>query len=79
MSYTIVGVVGHIDHGKTSLVGLLTGVDTDSHPEEKRRGITIDLGFASFSVDEHEFAMIDAPGHQKFIGNLLAGVSAVDA
>jgi selenocysteine-specific elongation factor len=78
MSYTIVGVIGHIDHGKTSLVGVLTGVDTDTHPEEKRRGITIDLGFASFTEGEHEFALIDAPGHQKYIGNLLAGVSGID-
>ncbi len=78
MSYTIVGVIGHIDHGKTSLVGVLTGVDTDTHPEEKLRGITIDLGFASFREGEHEFALIDAPGHQKYIGNLLAGVSGID-
>lgn len=78
MSYTIVGVIGHIDHGKTSLVAALSGVDTDTHPEEKRRGITIDLGFASFSEGDHEFALIDAPGHQKYIGNLLAGVSGVD-
>ena len=78
MSYTIIGVIGHIDHGKTSLVAALTGVDTDSHPEEKRRGITIDLGFATFSHGADQFALIDAPGHQKYIGNLLAGVSAVD-
>lgn len=78
MSYTIVGVIGHIDHGKTSLVAALTGVDTDTHPEEKQRGITIDLGFASYVDGEHRFAMIDAPGHQKYIGNLLAGVSGVD-
>ncbi len=78
MSYTIVGVIGHIDHGKTSLVRVLTGVDTDTHPEEKLRGITIDLGFASFSHQESEFALIDAPGHQKYIGNLLAGVSGID-
>ena len=78
MSYTIIGVIGHIDHGKTSLVASLTGVDTDSHPEEKRRGITIDLGFATFSHGADQFALIDAPGHQKYIGNLLAGVSAVD-
>jgi selenocysteine-specific elongation factor len=78
MSYTIVGVIGHIDHGKTSLVTALTGVNTDTHPEEKLRGITIDLGFASFTLGEHRFALIDAPGHQKYIGNLLAGVSAVD-
>lgn len=78
MSYTIVGVIGHIDHGKTSLVAALTGVDTDTHPEEKRRGITIDLGFASFAEGDHQFALIDAPGHQKYIGNLLAGVSGID-
>ena len=78
MSYTIVGVIGHIDHGKTSLVAALTGVDTDTHPEEKRRGITIDLGFASFCEGDDEFALIDAPGHQKYIGNLLAGVSSID-
>ena len=76
MSYIIIGVVGHIDHGKTSLVAALTGVDTDTHPEEKRRGITIDLGFASFTEGDRRFAFIDAPGHQKYIGNLLAGVAA---
>lgn len=78
MTYTIVGVTGHIDHGKSTLVRVLTGVDTDTHPEEKRRGITIDLGFASFSEGPHRFALIDAPGHQKYIGNLLAGVSAIE-
>ncbi len=78
MAYTIVGVIGHIDHGKTSLVAALTGIDTDTHPEEKRRGITIDLGFAAYQSGEHEFALIDAPGHQKYIGNLLAGVSSID-
>ncbi|MEM8734339.1 MAG: GTP-binding protein, partial [Planctomycetota bacterium] len=77
-AYTTVGVVGHIDHGKTTLVRKLTGVDTDSHPEEKARGITIDIGFASCTADGHTFAFIDAPGHQKYIGNLLAGVSRVD-
>lgn len=69
--------MGHIDHGKTSLVAKLTGTDTDTHPEEKRRGITIDIGFASYRDGERTFAMIDAPGHQKYIGNLLAGVSKV--
>ncbi len=78
MNYTIVRVNGHIDHGKTSLVAALSGVDTDTHPEEKRRGITIDLGFASYTDQDDQFALIDAPGHQKYIGNLLAGVSAVD-
>ena len=77
-TYTTVGVTGHIDHGKTSLVGKLTGIETDTHPEEKRRGITIDLGFAALTEGDHVFAFIDAPGHQKYVGNLLAGVSAVD-
>jgi len=77
-SYTIVGVVGHIDHGKTALVKALTGTDTDTHPEEKQRGITIDLGFASYQTGDGEFALIDAPGHHKYLGNLLAGVSSVD-
>lgn len=78
MSYTIIGVIGHIDHGKTTLVTALSGVNTDTLPEEKRRGITIDLGFATFQQGEHRFALIDAPGHQKYIGNLLAGVSQID-
>lgn len=78
MTYSIVGVIGHIDHGKTSLVAALTGQQTDTHPEEKKRGITIDLGFASFRHGDHQFAMVDAPGHQKYVGNLLAGVSAID-
>lgn len=77
-TYVTVGVTGHIDHGKTSLVGVLTGIETDTHPEEKQRGITIDLGFASYREEGHTFAFIDAPGHQKYVGNLLAGVSAVD-
>ena len=78
MTYTIIGVIGHIDHGKSTLVRTLTGIDTDSLAEEKRRGITIDLGFASFSEGQNQFALIDAPGHQKYIGNLLVGVSALD-
>ena len=78
MPYSIVGVVGHIDHGKTSLVAALTGIHTDTHPEEKQRGITIDLGFAHLTDEGRQFAFIDAPGHQKYIGNLLSGVSHVD-
>ncbi len=78
MTYTLVGVTGHIDHGKTTLVRTLTGKETDTHPEEKRRGITIDLGFAEFEVAGHRFALIDAPGHQRYIGNLLAGVSRIN-
>src|SRR6185503_16852748 len=57
----VVGTAGHIDHGKTSLVRALTGVDTDRLPEEKRRGITIDLGFASWFTDEYQIGFIDVP------------------
>lgn len=78
MTYTIVGVVGHVNHGKSTLVRVLTGIDTDTLHEEKRRGITIDIGFASFTEGSHRFAIIDAPGHQKYIGNLLVGVSSID-
>ena len=77
-TYLTIGVTGHIDHGKTSLVGKLTGVETDTHPEEKKRGITIDLGFAKYQDEECTLAFVDAPGHQKYVGNLLAGVAAVD-
>lgn len=77
-NYSIVGVCGHIDHGKTSLVQTLTGIETDTQPEEKRRGITIDLGFADCDIGGHRFAFIDAPGHQRYIGSLLAGVAAID-
>ncbi len=76
--YFTVGVTGHIDHGKTTLTECLSGKNTDTHPEEKRRGITIDLGFAEFTFDDRRFALIDAPGHTRYIGNLLAGVANLD-
>lgn len=73
--HVILGTAGHIDHGKTSLVKALTGVDTDRLPEEKARGMTIDLGFAHLD----EFAtLIDVPGHEKFVKNMVAGVSTID-
>src|SRR5688572_3010139 len=75
----IVGTAGHIDHGKTALVRALTGVDTDRLPEEKRRGITIDLGFASFVAGEVQVGFIDVPGHERFVRNMLAGVGGIDA
>ncbi|HVR41548.1 MAG TPA: selenocysteine-specific translation elongation factor [Thermoanaerobaculia bacterium] len=75
----VVGTAGHIDHGKTSLVKALTGVDTDRLPEEKRRGITIDLGFASWFTDEYQIGFIDVPGHERFVKNMLAGVGGIDS
>jgi selenocysteine-specific elongation factor len=74
MQHIVVGTAGHIDHGKTSLVRALTGIDTDRLEEEKRRGISIDLGFAH--LDNLEF--IDVPGHERFIKNMLAGVAGID-
>ena len=75
----VVGTAGHIDHGKTSLVKALTGVDTDRLPEEKRRGITIDLGFASLLTDEYQIGFVDVPGHERFVKNMLAGVGGIDS
>jgi selenocysteine-specific elongation factor len=76
--HVIVGTAGHIDHGKTSLVKALTGIDADRLEEEKRRGITIDLGFAHVQIGETNFAFIDVPGHEKFVRNMLAGVGGID-
>ena len=78
----VIGTAGHIDHGKTALIRALTGVDTDRLPEEKRRGITIDLGFASMDLDGDEPArvsFIDVPGHARFVRNMLAGAGSIDA
>jgi len=75
----VVGTAGHIDHGKTALVRALTGVDTDRIPEEKRRGITIDLGFASWFTDDYQIGFIDVPGHERFVKNMLAGVGGIDS
>jgi selenocysteine-specific elongation factor len=74
----IVGTAGHIDHGKTALVEALTGVDADRLPEEKRRGITIDIGFAEMSVGDTHFGFVDVPGHERFVKNMLAGASGID-
>jgi selenocysteine-specific elongation factor len=74
----VLGTAGHIDHGKTALVRALTGVDTDRLPEEKQRGITIDLGFASMQLGEYRLALVDVPGHERFIRNMLAGASGLD-
>ncbi len=75
----IVATAGHIDHGKTALVKALTGTDTDRLPEEKKRGISIDLGYASWQPPEGEpISFVDVPGHERFIRNMLAGVCAID-
>ena len=75
----IVATAGHIDHGKTLLVKALTGVDTDRLPEEKQRGLTIDLGFAYLPIDDGPtIGFVDVPGHERFIRNMLAGVSGID-
>ena len=74
----VVGTAGHIDHGKTSLVRVLTGVDADRLPEEKRRGITIDIGFAELDLGDVKIGFVDVPGHERFVKNMLAGASGVD-
>ncbi|MFM9903146.1 MAG: selenocysteine-specific translation elongation factor [Pyrinomonadaceae bacterium] len=74
----IVGTAGHIDHGKTALVKALTGVDADRLPEEKRRGITVDLGFAELSIGDVHLGFVDVPGHERFVKNMLAGAGGID-
>lgn len=75
----ILGTAGHIDHGKTALVKALTGVDTDRLPEEKRRGITIDLGFAPLVIEGvGTIGIVDVPGHEAFVRTMLAGASGID-
>ena len=75
----IVGTAGHIDHGKTALVRALTGIDADRLPEEKARGITIDLGFAHLEEGDARIGFVDAPGHERFVRNMLAGAGGLDA
>jgi selenocysteine-specific elongation factor len=74
----IVGTAGHIDHGKTALVKALTGVDADRLPEERQRGITIDLGFAELDLGDLRIGFVDVPGHERFVKNMLAGASGLD-
>src|SRR3984893_10497954 len=79
MKHVVVGTAGHIDHGKTSLVKALTGTDTDRLPEEKARGITIDLGFAFLGEPGGlPIESVDVPGHERFVKNMLAGVGGID-
>jgi len=74
----ILGTAGHIDHGKTALVKALTGIDCDRLPEEKARGITIDIGFARLDLGEFRLGIVDVPGHERFIKNMLAGATGID-
>ncbi|HEV3330575.1 MAG TPA: selenocysteine-specific translation elongation factor [Bryobacteraceae bacterium] len=79
MKNIIVGTAGHIDHGKTALVKALTGIDADRLEEEKRRGITIDLGFAHLQLTPSlRLGFVDVPGHERFVKNMLAGVGGID-
>src|SRR3984893_14933514 len=83
MKSIIVGTAGHIDHGKTALVKALTGIDADRLEEEKRRGITIDLGFAHMDLPTSKgetlrLGFVDVPGHERFVRNMLAGVGGID-
>ena len=72
------GTAGHIDHGKTSLVKSLTGIDADRLPEEQARGMTIDLGFAHMDLAGRKIGIVDVPGHEKFIRNMVAGATGID-
>ncbi|TLM66142.1 MAG: selenocysteine-specific translation elongation factor, partial [Deltaproteobacteria bacterium] len=77
--FHIIGTAGHVDHGKTALIGRLTGIDTDRLREEKARGISIDLGFAPLTLPDGTVAgVVDVPGHERFIHNMLAGIGGID-
>ena len=76
--HAILATAGHIDHGKSSLIKALSGTDPDRLPEEKARGMTIDLGFAHLDLPGHNLGIVDVPGHQDFVKNMVAGVGAVD-
>ena len=78
MRRTLFGVIGHVDHGKSALVRALTGMDTDRLPEERRRGISIALGFAHFHADGAEIDLIDMPGHERFVRTMIAGATGLD-
>lgn len=79
MEQLIIGTAGHVDHGKTVLIKALTGIDTDRFQEEKERGISIDLGFAPFNLPDGRIAgIVDVPGHERFIHNMLAGAAGMD-
>lgn len=78
MQHFVIGTAGHIDHGKTAIIKALTNIDCDTHPEEKKRGITINPGFAYIKKPDGDYlAFVDVPGHQKFINNMVAGASGI--
>ena len=79
MKHVIIGTAGHVDHGKTCLIKALTGIDTDRLKEEKKRGITIELGFAYLDLSNgRRVGIIDVPGHEKFVKNMLSGAGGMD-
>src|SRR5262245_62492303 len=76
----VIGTAGHIDHGKTTLLRALTGIDADRLPEERRRGMTIDVGYAHLRFDDGtELDFVDVPGHDRLVGNMLVGAGEIDA
>ena len=78
-AFRVIGTAGHIDHGKTSLVKALTGIDTDRLKEEKQRGITIELGFAHLQLPSGTtVSVVDVPGHERFIRTMVAGAVGID-
>src|SRR4030043_401834 len=79
MKHIVMGTAGHVDHGKTALIKILTGVDTDRLKEEKERGITIELGFASLTLPGgRTLGLVDVPGHERFIRNMVAGAGGIN-
>ena len=79
VAHAVLGTAGHIDHGKSSLVTALTGTDPDRFKEEQDRGMTIDIGFAEYETPEGvDVGLIDVPGHERFIRNMVAGASGMD-
>ena len=79
MRHLLLGVIGHVDHGKTALVRALTGMETDRLPEEQRRGISIALGFAHVRIGDDEIDIIDMPGHERFVRTMVSGATGIDA
>ena len=76
----VIGTAGHIDHGKTTLLRALTGIDADRLPEERRRGMTIDVGYAHLSLPDGNIVdFVDVPGHDRLVGNMLVGAGEIDA